>query len=268
VIHFLRLRSLICFGLVTLGFLSAAAAESDSTNAIGDARVSTDTSLSRSFEFPAGPKLFSFNAALQDSVNSLPQRDDFSYTIKDGMGLLLLSVVFKPTSQSVNPDLDPATWEVFYAIGSNSLVSTKMTVAEKQLMTYSLILTSKGATFRFGPAGESYIFSSQPLIPSGTVKLASGDSKSGLGNGDSKSGLGNRAGSNSGTGNSGPGGYDLADRTLVVNFGWNTAEGARPGANQFQFSDFSNNPSFLGGAIRGVQEPGVRFPVKPEVSPN
>jgi hypothetical protein len=259
VTHSFRLRSLLCFGLFSLGSLSAVHAAADSVNAIGDARISKDTSLRRSFEFPAGPKLFSFDAALEDSVNSLPHRDEFSYTIKDGKGLLLLSVVFKPTSQSVNPDLDPATWEVFYAIGTNALVSSKMTVAEKQLMTYSLILTSKGATFRFGPAGESYTFSSQPLIPTGTVTLASGDSKSRLGNGGSNP---------DGLGSSGPRGYGLDDRSLVVDFVWQTPEGAMPGANQFKLSGFSTNPAFLGSVIRGVQEPGIRYPDRPVVSPN
>lgn len=255
------LRALVC-GLLLLGAvpsLHAAAADS-AAGSIGDARVSAQSSLRRAFHLPAGPKRLSFNATLQDSVNSLPHRDNFSYKITDSAGSLLLTVLFKPTSQSVNPDEEDATWEVFFAIGSDPPVSTNTTVPEGQLMTYSIILTTKGITFRFGPVGESFIFSTKPRIPTAKSSLAAGDSNSGPGN--SQSGL---AYSNPRV--AGPHGYDLSDRTLSIDFEWQTPDGNQPGANEFQFRGFSVLPSFVGG-IRSPNEPDVRIPRKPVVSPS
>lgn len=186
--------------------------------------------MTKAFSVPAGSKFLSFDASLLDSVNGTPGRDSFGFKIVDGAGNLLLTVVLKPADQSDDPENNPASWLVFYAIGGGPLQPTEMNIPERMLTTFTVILTPKGVTFRFGPAGESFVFTSPPApLPQGA---------------------------------------DLSDRTLKVVFEWIFPEGSDPGANFFQFANFSKIPHFPGGVgNRGPNEPFVTDPGKGVVSP-
>lgn len=195
---------------------------------IGDGRNPTPKTLEKVFPVPSGPKFISFDGTLLDSVGVLPTRDSFSFKVFDGSGNLLLTVVFKPTKQSNKPEEEEASWDVFFAVGGGELQDSKTTIPESLLTTFTTILTPKGLTFRFGPSGEGFLFSTQPLTPKN---------------------------------------FDLTSTTLKVVFFWIYPDDQKPGANSFVFENFRTNPEPDGLPIRGPREPKVLYPDKPPVSP-
>lgn len=111
--------------------------------------------LSREFlGLTAGEKSLSFQNHITDCTELYEGRDAFGFQVRDSGGDLLLTVNLQPTTQTLEPDgeggFEPGAWEIFYAFGSDSSISTTNAILATGINFFSVDFGVDGLTFNYG----------------------------------------------------------------------------------------------------------------------